>query len=260
MSTAKNQALLLRANKEAQVAALNELGFTEVTYDTPLSEIAGYIRWCCGLWDIRLACVKTGDSPTIHYFTDEEWEAMSVHARAQYEPIGACIRAHKHQFIVAAKGCNNNGTLAWGLDKVDVGGAKNYWSGSTGLYDIPDSEGETSTKAIVEQAVASSTTAPAAQACWAYKGSENDPCQWYLPTIIQLRIICAYRTQINTFLSKRFAGNYHSIGANCHWASTEINASQAWNVEFSTGALIPANSYKSISFSVRAVSSANFSL
>ena len=258
MSTAKNQALLLRANKEAQVAALNELGFTEVTYDTPLSEIAGYIRWCGGLWDIRLACVKTGDSPTIHYFTDEEWEAMSGNARAQYEPIGACIRAHKHQFIVAAKGCNNNGTLAWGLNNIDVGGAKNYWSGSTGLYDIPDSEGETSTKAIVEQAVANSTTAPAAQACWSYKGSENDPCQWYLPTVIQLRIICAYRTQINTFLSKRFAGNYHSIGTNYHWASTEIASNQAWNVDFNTGALNPHGSIKTNTFSVRAVSSANF--
>jgi hypothetical protein len=91
MSNARNQALLLRANKEEQVRALNELGFTEVTYDTPLSEIAGYIRWCGGLWDIRLACVKTGSNPSIHYFNDEEWETMSNNAKAQYEPIGACI-------------------------------------------------------------------------------------------------------------------------------------------------------------------------
>ena len=189
MSNARNQALLLRANKEEQVRALNELGFTEVTYDTPLSEIAGYIRWCGGLWDIRLACVKTGSNPSIHYFNDEEWETMSNNAKAQYEPIGACIRAHKHQFIIAAKGCNSNNAMQWGLNGTDVGGAKNYWTGSTGLYDIPDSDGEVATRAIVQQATANSTTAPAAQACWSYKGSENDPCQWYLPTIIQLRIM-----------------------------------------------------------------------
>ena len=258
---AKEQALLLRANKEAQVAALNELGFTEVNYDTPLSEIAGYIRWCGGLWDIRLACVNTVDK-SIRYFTEEEWEAMSTNARTQYERIGACIRAHRHQFIVSAKYCRNSSNsvnMAWGtgaMQNTDVGGAKNYWSGSTGLYDIPDSEGESTTKAIVEQAAALGAPAQAAETCWGYKGSTNDPCQWYLPTIIQLRIMCAFRNELNSFLARWFT--YEAISTNTHWSCNEMNAGQAWNVDFNTGALYPNYFSKFYTFSVRAVSSANF--
>ena len=38
--SANKDAILLRINKEDQVKALKEQGFTEVTFDTPLSEIA----------------------------------------------------------------------------------------------------------------------------------------------------------------------------------------------------------------------------
>ena len=55
---ANKEAVLLRLNKERQVEALNRIGFTDVTMDTPLSEIAEYIKWAGGLRDLRLAAMK----------------------------------------------------------------------------------------------------------------------------------------------------------------------------------------------------------
>ena len=70
--------------------------------------------------------------------------------------------------------------------------------------------------------------------------------------------MCAFRTQINSFLARRFAGNYKELVADVHWASTEINASQAWTVHFNTGGPYPGNNLKNNSYRARAVSSANF--
>ena len=59
--SATNDAILLRINKQDQVRALQDLGFTNVTNNTPLSEIAEYIRWAGGLRDLRIACVKISE-------------------------------------------------------------------------------------------------------------------------------------------------------------------------------------------------------
>ena len=60
--SATNDAILLRINKQDQVRALQDLGFTNVTNNTPLSEIAEYIRWAGGLRDLRIACVHIKQS------------------------------------------------------------------------------------------------------------------------------------------------------------------------------------------------------
>ena len=134
--SANKEALLLRLNKEMQVQALNEIGFPEVTFETPLSEITEYIKWAGGLRDLRIACVKLSDS-SISHFTGEEWSALSANAKAQYSKIGVSVRARKREFIVAAADCvdaNGGMTFKYGAYGVDLKGVKNYGAGNVGLY------------------------------------------------------------------------------------------------------------------------------
>ena len=232
-------AILLRLNKEEQVAALHEQGFTEVTVNTPLSEIAEYIKWVGGLRDLRIATVKPADGK-VYCFTGEEWSALSANAKSNYEKIGVCIRARKRMFIIAAEDCvseNGGTTFKFGLYGTDLKGVKNYAENSSGMYDI--TTGLADTQAAVEQGAgltdANGTIgAPAAEAAWNYKASANDTCQWYLPSIAELRLICEYKNELHTFLNKFFAGNGKLVD-NWYWSSTEYNSSDSWGVNMSYG-------------------------
>ena len=236
--SANKEALLLRMNKEAQVQALNEIGFTEVTFDTPLSEITEYIKWAGGLRDLRIACVKLSDS-SISHFTGEEWSALSANAKAQYSKIGVSVRARKREFIVAATDCVNASggqTFQFGAYGVDLKGVKNYGAGNVGLYEV--NTGLEDTLAVIEQQSGKTDSqnikgAPAAEAAWNYKANANDPLQWYLPSITELRLIAEYKTEINSFLTKYFNGG--TITTEWYWSSTEVNTTQSWNVSMNNG-------------------------
>ena len=236
--SANKEALLLRVNKEMQVQALNEIGFPEVTFDTPLSEIKEYIKWAGGLRDLRIACVKLADG-SISNFTGEEWSAMSANARAQYSKIGVSVRARKREFIVAAADCvNANGglTFQFGAYGVDLKNVKNYGAGNVGLYEV--NTGLEDTLAVIEQQAGKTDSqnikgAPAAEAAWNYKANANDPLQWYLPSITELRLIAEYKTEINSFLTKYFNGG--TISTEWYWSSTEVNSTQSWYVLMNYG-------------------------
>lgn len=251
--SANKEALLLRMNKEAQVQALNEIGFTEVTFDTPLSEITEYIKWAGGLRDLRIACVKLSDS-SISHFTGEEWSALSANAKAQYSKIGVSVRARKREFIVAAADCvNANGglTFQFGAYGVDLKGVKNYGAGNVGLYEV--NTGLEDTLAVIEQQAGKTDSqnikgAPAAEAAWNYKANANDPLQWYLPSVTELRLIAEYKTEINSFLTKYFNGG--TISTEWYWSSTEVNTTQNWAVSMNGGS--PGNG-RNRSIRVRAV-------
>ena len=227
-------AILLRLNKETQVRALNEQGFSEVTMDTPLMEIAEYIKWTGGLRDLRIACVKPADGQ-VYYFSGEEWSALSANAKSNYEKIGICIRARKRQFIIAAEDCvseTGGTTFKYGLYGTDLKGVKNYGSNSSGLYDIATSLEDT--RAAVEQAVGLTDTqgtvgAPAAEAAWNYKASAHDTNQWFLPSVAELRLIAEYKTEIHAFVDKCFAGS-GKFQNNCYWPSTEFDSAGQWYV------------------------------
>lgn len=253
--SANKEALLLRMNKEAQVQALNEIGFTEVTFDTPLSEITEYIKWAGGLRDLRIACVKLSDS-SISHFTGEEWSALSANAKAQYSKIGVSVRARKREFIVAAADCvNANGglTFQFGAYGVDLKGVKNYGAGNVGLYEV--NTGLEDTLAVIEQQAGKTDSqnikgAPAAEAAWNYKANANDPLQWYLPSVTELRLIAEYKTEIKSFLTKYFNGG--TISTEWYWSSTEVNTTQNWSVNMNGGG--SGTSYhRNYSFRVRAV-------
>ncbi|MBQ8269656.1 MAG: DUF1566 domain-containing protein [Bacteroidaceae bacterium] len=239
MSTdANKEALLLRLNKEMQVEAMHEIGFTEVTFETPLSEIAEYIKWAGGLRDLRIACVKIADG-TMNYFTGEEWAALTANAKAQYSKLGVCIRARKREFIVAAADCVNSSggyTFKFGAYGTDLKGVANYGAGNVGLYDI--TTGKEDTLAAIEQTAGTTDTqgitgAPAAEAAWNYKANSNDPLQWYLPSIAELRLICEFKTEINAFLTKYFSGG--TFAGEWYWSSTEHSSTSSWHVNMYNG-------------------------
>ncbi len=237
MSANKN-AILLRINKEEQVKALQELGFSNITFNTPLSEIAECIKWACGLRDLRIACVKKSDG-TAHYFTGEEWGVLSANTKSQYVRIGVCIRARKREFIIAPNDCVNDVgsySFKFGCYGTDFKNVKNYAAGNTGLFEV--TTGYADTQAIVEQAVGNTDSnntvgAPAAEAAWNYKANENDTMQWYLPSITELRLICEFKTEINAFFTKYFAGG--TLAGDWYWSSTEYGPSASWLVHMNNG-------------------------
>lgn len=255
--SANKEALLLRLNKEMQVQALNEIGFPEVTFETPLSEITEYIKWAGGLRDLRIACVKLSDS-SISHFTGEEWSALSANAKSQYSKLGVSIRARKREFIVAATDCvNANGglTFQFGAYGVDLKNVKNYAAGNVGLNEV--NTGLEDTLAVIEQQAGKTDSqnikgAPAAEAAWNYKANANDPLQWYLPSVTELRLIAEYKTEINSFLTKYFNGG--TISTEWYWSSTEVNTTQSWSVYMYYGSSNIIN--RNNSGRVRAVASA----
>ena len=231
--SANKDAILLRINKEDQAKALRELGFSEITYETPLSEMAEYIRWAGGLRDLRLACVKNSDG-SIVYFTGEEWVALSTNSKSQYSKLGVSIRARRREFIIAASDCVNSSggyTFKFGGYGTDFKNVKNYGAGNTGLYEV--ATGYEDTKAIIEQTAGKTdsygtTGAPAAEAAWNYKANAYDTMQWYLPSITELRLVCEFKAEINDFLTKYFLGG--TFASDWYWSSTEHDSSSSWNV------------------------------
>lgn len=249
------EALLLRLNKEMQVEALHEIGFREVTFDTPLSEITEYIKWAGGLRDLRIACVKISDG-SMNYFTGEEWAALSANAKSQYSKLGVCIRARKREFIIAATDCVNASggyTFKFGAYGTDLKGVTNYAAGNTGLYDI--TTGKEDTLAAIEQTAGKTdsqgiTGAPAAEAAWNYKANSNDPLQWYLPSVDVMRLLAEFKTEINAFFTKYFGDR--TLTGDWYWTSTVTSSTSSWYVDMYYGGSFNYN--RSSGARVRAVS------
>ena len=236
---ANKEAVLLRLNKERQVEALNKIGFTEVTMDTPLSEIAEYIKWAGGLRDIRLAAMKTSDH-SISYFTTDEWGAMSANAKANYQKLGACIRARCLEWIIAPKDCadaNGTETFKFGGYGLDFKGVANFGGNNSGLYEHID--GLADTEAIITQTAGYTDSqkivgAPAAEAAYYFKACDGDPLQWHLPSYVILHYMCEYMTEINAFFDKIFGGQ-GKLQTSGYWSSTEYDSANSWYVYMYNG-------------------------
>ena len=242
--SANKDALLLRINKEDQIKALHELGFMEVSMDTPLSEFPGYIRWAAGLRDLRVACVKIEDS-SIVCFSEDDWNNMSANAKSFYSKVGISIRARKREFIISPTDCvDSSGKYTFtfggrGRDFIDV---KNYAAGAVGLLDVDT--GYSDTQKIIEQTdgikdSSSIIGAPAALAAWSYKANEYDPLQWYLPSIAELRIIVEFLDEINAFLTTYFGGvgKIPTSSDTWYWSSTEYDTQSSWYCYTNNGSI-----------------------
>lgn len=237
--TAIQDAMLARLNKQAMVDAFHDEGFPEITMNTSFQTMADYIRWCGGLRDITLACVRKADSANV-FFTEDEWNAMSANNKSKYVKIGARLRARKRSVVIAKDNVkNSNGELVhyYGCYGVDLKGVQNFAGNSIGLYDIES--GLADTKAAIEQSAGQKDSqnilgAPACEAAWNYKAADEDHNQWYLPSIAELRLIAENRVAINAFFSRMFSSDNLLI-LDWYWSSTENSSATSWYVYMGYG-------------------------
>lgn len=73
MSTKEQSATLLRL----KVAALNAVGFSDITENSRASEFGQRIKWAAGLLDLCLACNRISDNSKA-YFTAAEWNSLTA--------------------------------------------------------------------------------------------------------------------------------------------------------------------------------------
>lgn len=233
---------LMKQSKADLVAALQEVGVTQATTDTPLSEIAELMKWAGGLRDVTLACVSKADGSQA-FFTRTQWDGLSVTAKGSYIRIGVRVRAERTQFIVAkADAVSETGTtsMTWqpsSSSYTDVPGLTNFVSNSAMFRDL---DGEANTDKILAWAEESGIAHPAAKQARAYKaatvadGGYNDPTKWSLPAVGQLLIMCKYILEINAEL-EYFFGSSARIPFDWFWSSTEYSSSKAWIVSLIYG-------------------------
>lgn len=184
---------------------------------------------------LRIACVKNSDG-SLHYFTAVEWEANK--AKSSYNKLGVLLQANGREFIIAAKDCadySGDEVFVFGAYGVDISGVRDY-KDKNKLDDIWT--GKEDTRAIINQTKGKKDNdgivgAPAAEAAWSYKACSNDPLQWYLPSISELRLIYNNKTKINNLLDKYFGGG--SIADDWYWSSSSYDKDESWLVNIDYG-------------------------
>jgi hypothetical protein len=254
------EAHLLKQNREDLVATLNDLGFTEVNAETPLSELAEYMKWAGGLRDLRLACMSKSTKEH-SYFTQEEWEALSASTKSSYIKLGIAIRAERQEFIISKDNVYRSTgatTMPWAPNNsTNVKGLTDFGDGVIGVME--DMDGEANTDLILDYGAAQGITFEAAEQARAYKASTvsdggfDDPTKWSLPAIGQVWLMVKYKTQINAAITN-FFGSQYILTNDWYWSSTEYSSAYAWYVNFNNGGV--GNSSKTGTYRVRAVAPA----
>ena len=240
-------ALLLRMNKNEQIAALQSIGFTTVDETTSAGDIAKYMKWSGGLLDLCLATIRIEDG-THAFFTSTEWSLMSANNRSKYVRIGVRIRAERRQLIIAKNDCtaeDGSRTFKWGGYGTDLKGLKNYGNGNQGLYETFD--GKENTDVIIENLAGVKDTqgtigAPAAEATRTYRACTleadgvEDTTVWSLPALGELMLMAKYKLEINELITSMF-GSQNIFTGEWYWSSTEWDASSSWSVGFGYGSV-----------------------
>ena len=251
------EAQLMRQNIADQITALNELGFTEVNANTPLSLIADYMRWGGGLRDLRLATINKNTGAYADY-SEEEWSALSASGKAALIKLGIRIRAERQDFIISKDNITrSNGSfdIPWCDSYVDVKGLTNYGPGATGHMN--DINGKANTDLILAHGKANNIVFEAAERARAYKASTvadggfDDPTEWSLPAVGQLWLLYKYRAKINAAITLFFGASAQLISDSWYWSSTEYSSSYAWLVGMTYGGV--GNGNKTNTGRVRAV-------
>ena len=257
MSNNIEEAQLLKANREALVTTLHDLGFGNISDETPLSEIAEHMRWAGGLRDLRLATINKSTGKYTDY-TAEEWDVLSASAKASCVKLGIRIRAEGQDFIISKDNiyrANGATTMPWAPNNsIDVKGLTNFGEGALGH--LNDKDGKANTDLILAHGEANNIKFEAAEQARAYKastiadGGYEDPTEWSLPAIGQLWLLYKYKKQINEALTV-FFGTSQLLTNDWYWSSTEYNSSDAWPVGLYHGCVYGGS--KASSRRVRAV-------
>ena len=102
MDNANNSSIILGLNKQDQIKALREVGFTDLADNATWSEIVAHMRWAGGLRDLQIATYLKSSlrdsSPQRFYFSEEQWQAMSVNEKSKYIAYGVAVRAERMAF------------------------------------------------------------------------------------------------------------------------------------------------------------------
>lgn len=169
--------------------------------------------------------------------TKDEWVSNSDHY-SKADVVGIAVRTPLISFIVSLK--------QW----------KERWSEDTD-HCITDKHNEARaiqvlsglehTRQIVEAQEDEGNTA--AKLCWNYG---HKGIQWYLPSLLELGTICAYKEEINNLL--KLVGGDPLLSDKCYWASTEYSSYGAWFVNFGSGTFGTSKCYGTVVRAVAALS------
>ena len=262
MDNANNSSIILGLNKRDQIKALREVGITNLADNATWTDIVAHMRWAGGLRDIQVATYLKNSlrdsSPQRFYFSEEQWQTMTVNEKSEYVVLGVAIRAERMAFVLALQNATSGSTsrFAWGPTNINVPGLKDFGTNSQGVYGNTD--GDANTDLILACAKEQGVSFPAAEAARAYKAftkaadstAIDDPTKWSLPAFGQLRLFYKYMADIDKFLTNNF-GSSHKLTKDWYWSSTEWDASGAWYVYLYNG---DANSNnKAYANNVRAV-------
>ena len=239
----------LRDVKDAQVQALTDTGFKDLTTSMRATLFPEYIQWANGLLSIDLAVNRKTDNQEFYFkILDEstlgtssanipsavtnEWAQLSDGERDKFLIRGIRIRAHHQSFVLAAYRFAN---ASWGNTSLTV--TKTQHTDAPKVY--ADYDAEELTAAIISAHETAGYDAPAAKAVREYKAylkeagdEQDDNSVWSLPTINQAWEVYRYHTALQNILTAMF-------GITFNWG--EINtcqsysASQFWRVNTQCG-------------------------
>ena len=120
MTEAEKSAILLRVNKEKQIAALKNAGIELDTETATGTDIANAMKWAGGLLDLCVAAYHKA-TKQLTFFTKQEWNDLSSNSRYAYITLGVRIRAYSHQWIIGKENMLN-----------DTGGNTHQWAVQNG--------------------------------------------------------------------------------------------------------------------------------
>ena len=213
--TNEQSATLLRLNKQAQVAALNAVGFSDITENSRASEFGQRIKWAAGLFIKR----------------------------------GLRIRAHGHSFVISAQECYNadmTTTFYWGGQGKAIDGLNQKGLGA--MYGCFTGEEDTDLiiATLKDQNNSGVIGAPAAEAARA--------SNWFLPSSGQMLLMYRYRDKINEMMRTFWSSDSMLMTDKYYWSSTIWDTNSAWAFELNTGRITNQNKNSAL-LHVRAVAS-----
>ncbi|MGN1218372.1 MAG: hypothetical protein ACI4TD_10430, partial [Phocaeicola sp.] len=142
--------------------------------------------------------------------------------------IGVLVVEGEHQIVVALEDSPEN--LTWSEERKLVNRPVDIDKNSEGAKS--DFNGEKYCRNL------NSTDFPAAYYCLNYKKGNRS---WYLPSAGELCMIYRYLEEIQTVLSivggKKFVTEWKDDDTPWYWSSNELNATDAWHLQFSDGKL-----------------------
>lgn len=250
----------LRDVKDAQVQALIDTGFKDLSTSMRATLFPEYIQWANGLLSIDLAVNRKTDNQEFYFkLLDEstintssanissavtnEWAQLSAEEQGKFLIRGIRIRSHHQSFVMAA---NRFANSSWGNSTLTV--TKTQHTDAPKVH--ADHDAEELTTAILSAHDTASYEAPAARAVREYKAflkeggdEQDDNSVWSLPTINQTWEIYRYHIALQNILTALW-------GITFNWGNTHTcqsySASQFWRVNTQMGELWTENKSSSL--------------